>query len=166
MSMNYDITPQRQAYIDARGYTILTACPGSGKTTSIVKKLLTVSHFCEEHYGSHTGFVCMSFTNIACDELKYKYQEMHHERLTFPNEVLTIDSFIMQYVVLPFWYLCDACKKKPIVVNEKEILERIYYNKILINGIWQQYPVMALRPYSKIFYRKNLSLRSCFDFIR
>lgn len=43
--MNYDITPQRQAYIDARGYTILTACPGSGKTTSIVKKLLTVSHF-------------------------------------------------------------------------------------------------------------------------
>lgn len=38
MSMNYDITPQRQAYIDARGYTILTACPGSGKTTSIVKK--------------------------------------------------------------------------------------------------------------------------------
>jgi len=158
MSMNYDITPQRQAYIDARGYTILTACPGSGKTTSIVKKLLTVSHFCEEHYGSHTGFVCMSFTNKACDELKYKYQEMHHERLTFPNEVLTIDSFIMQYVVLPFWYLCDACKKKPIVVNEKEILERIYYNKILINGIWQQYPVMALRPYSKIFYRKNPSL--------
>ena len=24
MSMNYDITPQRQAYIDARGYTIGT----------------------------------------------------------------------------------------------------------------------------------------------
>lgn len=23
MSMNYDITPQRQAYIDARGYTIV-----------------------------------------------------------------------------------------------------------------------------------------------
>ena len=154
MSMNYDITPQRQAYIDARGYTILTACPGSGKTTSIVKKLLTVSHFCEEHYGSHTGFVCMSFTNKACDELKYKYQEMHHERLTFPNEVLTIDSFIMQYVVLPFWYLCDACKKKPIVVNEKEILERIYYNKILINGIWQQYPVMALRPIVRYFIER------------
>lgn len=134
MSIQYDITPQRQAYLDARGYTILTACPGSGKTTSIVKKLHTVSIYCEEHYGKHAGFACMSFTNKACAELKQKYKEMHNERLSFPNEVLTIDSFIMQYVVLPFWYLCDACKKKPIVVNEEEILEQVYYNNVKIEG--------------------------------
>ena len=126
------MTLQRQAYLDARGYTILTACPGSGKTTSIVKKLLAVSHYCEEHYGKHTGFACLSFTNKACAELKQKYREMHDERLTFPNEVLTIDCFIMQYVVLPFWYLCDSCKKKPIVVNEEEVLERIHYNNVQI----------------------------------
>ena len=92
MSIDYDITPQRQAYLEARGYTILTACPGSGKTTSIVKKLLTVSHYCEEHYGKHTGFACLSFTNKACAELKQKYMELHDERLVFPNEVLTISS--------------------------------------------------------------------------
>lgn len=160
MSLDYNITPQRQAYIDARDFTILTACPGSGKTASIVKKLLTVSHFCKERYGRHTGFACMSFTNKACAELKHKYLEMHNERLTFPNEVLTIDSFIMQYVVLPFWYLCDACKKRPIVVNEKEILEQIYYNNIQINGNWQQYPVMALRPYAKLMHSKKPSLVS------
>ena len=160
MSMDYDITPQRQVYLDARGYTILTACPGSGKTTSIVKKLLTVSHHCEEHYGTHTGFACLSFTNKACAELKQKYKEMHNERLTYPNEVLTIDSFIMQYVVLPFWYLCDECKKRPIVVNETEILDRIYYNNIQINGKWQQYPVMALRTYASLMRRKNPSLVS------
>lgn len=160
MSMDYDITPQRQAYLDARGYTILTACPGSGKTTSIVKKLSIVSRYCEEHYGKHTGFACMSFTNKACAELKLKYREMHNERLTFPNEVLTIDSFIMQYVVLPFWYLCDACKKRPIVVNEGEILERIYYNNTQINGKWQQYPVMALRSYARLMHNKKPSLVS------
>ena len=108
--MVYDITPQRQAYLDARGYTILTACPGSGKTTSIVKKLFIVSCYCKERYGQHAGFACLSFTNKACAELKQKYKEMHNDRLTFPNEVLTIDSFIMQYVVLPFWHLCDVCK--------------------------------------------------------
>lgn len=160
MSIDYDITPQRQAYLDARGYTILTACPGSGKTTSIVKKLLTVSHYCGEHYGKHTGFACLSFTNKACAELKQKYMELHDERLVFPNEVLTIDSFIMQYVVLPFWYLCDACKKKPIVVNEEEILERIYYNKVQRSGKWKQYPVMALQPYAKLLYKKKPSLVS------
>ena len=160
MNMDYDITPQRQAYLDARGYTILTACPGSGKTTSIVKKLLTVSRYCEKHYGKHTGFACLSFTNKACAELKQKYREMHDERLTFPNEVLTIDSFIMQYVVLPFWYLCNACKKRPIVVNEIEILDKIYYNNVPINGKLQQYPVMAFRTYAKLMHRKNPSLVS------
>lgn len=160
MSIDYDITPQRQAYLEARGYTILTACPGSGKTTSIVKKLLTVSHYCEEHYGKHTGFACLSFTNKACAELKQKYMELHDERLVFPNEVLTIDSFIMQYVVLPFWYLCDACKKKTIVVNEASILDRIYYNNILINNKWQQYPIMALRTFASLMHRKNPSLIS------
>ena len=158
--MEYDLTPQRQAYLDARGYTILTACPGSGKTTSIVKKLRVVSQYCAERYGKHTGFACLSFTNKACAELKQKYREMHDERLTFPNEVLTIDSFIMQYVVLPFWYLCDACKKKPIVVNEEDILDHIYYNNVQIAGKWQRYPVMELRQYSKIMYSKKPSLVS------
>lgn len=158
--MEYDLTPQRQAYLDARGYTILTACPGSGKTTSIVKKLRVVSQYCAERYGKHTGFACLSFTNKACAALKRKYREMHDERLTFPNEVLTIDSFIMQYVVLPFWYLCDACKKKPIVVNEEDILDHIYYNNVQIEGKWQRYPVMELRQYSKIMYRKKPSLVS------
>lgn len=158
--MEYDLTPKRQAYLDARGYTILTACPGSGKTTSIVKKLRVVSQYCAERYGKHTGFACLSLTNKACAELKQKYREMHDEKLTFPNEVLTIDSFIMQYVVLPFWYLCDACKKKPIVVNEEDILDHIYYNNVQIAGKWQRYPVMELRQYSKIMYSKKPSIVS------
>ncbi len=158
--MEYDITHQRQAYLNARGYTILTACPGSGKTTSIVKKLISVSRYCAEHYGRHTGFACLSFTNKACAELKQKYREMHDERLTFPNEVLTIDGFIMQYVVLPFWYLCDKCKKKPIVVNEEEILERIYYNNVQVGGEWRQFPIVELRQYARLMHRKKPSLIS------
>mgnify|MGYP004529462877 CR=1 FL=1 len=155
--MEYEITSQRQAYLDARGYTILNACPGSGKTTSIVKKLFVVSRYCEEQYGHHTGFVCLSFTNTACDELKLKYREMHGERITFPNEVLTIDSFITQYVVFPFWYLCDICKKRPVIVNEKEALERIYYNNVLIDGEWKQCLVAGFGLYGTIIHKKTPS---------
>ncbi|MCL6749100.1 ATP-dependent helicase [Prevotella sp. TCVGH] len=163
--MEYDLTSQRQAYLDARGHTILTACPGSGKTTSIVKKLRAVSQYCVERYGKHTGFASLSFTNKACAELKQKYREMHDERLTFPNEVLTIDSFIMQYVVLPFWYLCDACKKKPIVVNEEEILNPIYFNNVFRNGKWNSYPIQPLskfgkKQYDKVLYKKSPALVS------
>lgn len=155
--MEYEVTPERQAYLDARGYTILTACPGSGKTTSIVRKLKEVSQYCKSQYGTHTGFACLSFTNKACAELKGKYKDMHDERLSFPNEVLTIDSFIMQYVVLPFWYLCEACKKKPVVINEEEILEKLYYIDVFQKGKRITVPISSLRRYAKIMHSKKPS---------
>ena len=153
--MEYDITPEREAYLGAHGHIILTACPGSGKTTSIVKKLLAVSRFCEDEYGSFAGFACLSFTNKACDELKDRYLEFHGERLRYPNEVSTIDSFILQKVVLPFWYLCAACRKRPTVMNEEQLLKRVYYNNVLNNGQWQSYPVPTLRPYTALMYAKG-----------
>ena len=151
------MTPESQAYLDARGYTILSACPGSGKTTSIVQKLYSISKFCEVQFGKYAGFACLSFTNKACDELKDKYREQHDERLMFPNEVSTIDSFILQKVVLPFWYLCEACKKKPIVINEEKILERIHYHNVLADGQWQKFPVRELQPFARLMHSKNPS---------
>lgn len=156
--MEYEITAERQAYLQTRGYIILSACPGSGKTTSIVKKLFDVAKYCTVQYGKHTGFACLSFTNKACEELKDKYREMHGEQLSYPNTVATIDSFIMQTVVLPFWYLCPFCGKKPLVINEKELLDKIYYNRVFQNGNWNEYVVGELRRYRSIIHQKSPSL--------
>lgn len=153
--MDYEITPERQAYLDARGHIILTACPGSGKTTSIVKKLYSVANFCAVQYGKHAGFACLSFTNKACAELKDKYRDMHGEPLDYPNLVATIDSFIMQCVVLPFWYLCPYCKRKPLVINEKDLLDKIYFHKEYRNGELKEYLAGELRQYSRIVHKKN-----------
>lgn len=155
--MEYERTAERNAYLNARRFTILTACPGSGKTTSIVMKLRDVSEYCKEQYGRHTGFACLSFTNKACEELKCKYRCLHDERLSFPDEVATIDSFILQKVVQPFWYLCTACKNRPLVVNENEQLGRVYYTNVQINGCWKQFPVAAFKPYQDIIHRKEPS---------
>lgn len=155
--MEYEITAERQAYLDARGHIILSACPGSGKTTSIVKKLFDVAKYCTEQYGKHTGFACLSFTNKACAELKDKYHKMHDEQLCYPNIVATIDSFIMQTVVLPFWYLCPFCGKKPFVINEKELLDKIYYNRVFKNGGWIEFVATELRKYRRIMRMKSPS---------
>ena len=153
--MDYEITPERQAYLDARGHIILTACPGSGKTTSIVKKLYSVANYCTDQYGKHAGFACLSFTNKACAELKDKYRDMHGVPLDYPNLVATIDSFIMQCVVLPFWYLCPCCSNKPLVINEKELLDKIYYHKEYRNGELKEYLAGELRQYSRIVHKKT-----------
>ena len=153
--MDYEITPERQADLDARGHIILTACPGSGKTTSIVKKLYSVANYCAEQYGKHAGFACLSFTNKACAELKDKYRDMHGVPLDYPNIVATIDSFIMQCVVLPFWYLCPYCSKKPLVINEKELLDKIYFHKTYQNGELKEYIVGELRQYNRFVHNKT-----------
>lgn len=155
--MEYEITEERRAYLDARGHIILSACPGSGKTTSIVKKLFDVANYCTEQYGRHAGFACLSFTNKACAELKDKYREMHNELLDYPNIVATLDSFIMQTVVMPFWYLCPLCGKKLLVINEKELLDKIYFHKVLNNGFWNEYVVGELSDYSRIIRQKSPS---------
>lgn len=152
--MDYEMTEERQVYLDARGYTILSACPGSGKTTSIVKKLYGVARYCIDQYGRHTGFACLSFTNKACGELMDKYHEIHEEVLKFPSIVSTIDSFITQNVVLPFWYLCPLCGSKPVIINEEDVLAKIYLNRVVVGGVVNEYPIMDLRPYSKNFFYK------------
>ena len=126
--MEYDITEQRRAYLDARGFTILTACPGSGKTTSIVYKLKSLIEEYRTNYTNGVGVLCMSFTNKACDEIISKYRDMHGTSIDYPNEVRTIDSFATQYVVLKYWYLIKGLSK-PRIINEDEILHNLFFHK-------------------------------------
>ncbi|MCK9159031.1 MAG: ATP-dependent helicase [Bacteroidaceae bacterium] len=151
--MEYEMTIQRRAYYDARGFTILMACPGSGKTTSIVYKLHSLVKEFDEQSCKYSGVACLSFTNKACLELKQKYKEMHSESIGHPHLVSTIDSFITQYVVFPFWYLSDLCKVRPQIVNENEILKEIYHIHSLRNGKIKDYFVRELRDYKYLYYK-------------
>lgn len=124
--MEYEVTPQRQKYLDARGYTILTACPGSGKTTSIVYKLGILTSECLQKYGKYRGIACLSFTNKACCEIKEKYSNIHKRTLSYPNVVCTIDSFITENILLPYWRVCPIMESRPIIVNDEDVLRGIY----------------------------------------
>lgn len=151
--MEYDITEERRAYLEARGYTILSACPGSGKTTSIIKKLFEASAYCQKKYGKYAGVMCLSFTNKACAELLEKYSDMHGVSLKYPNEISTIDSFIMQKIVLPFWYLCPYIKSKPIVINDDDALKEIYFvSYIDKNGELKTAKNGIFKKYNTLFY--------------
>lgn len=145
--MEYEITEERRRYLDARGYTILMACPGSGKTTSIVYKLKQIIKELEALPDKGNGLLCLSFTNNACEEIENKYCEFHKKSLAYPHLVSTIDSFITQYIVMPFWYLCDMCQSKPRIINEKKLLRSLFYKGDFLpfqfkefNSIARSYP--------------------------
>ena len=148
--MKYEITEECEKYINARGNTILMACPGSGKTTSIVYKLRIITKEIEKNYGSGQGVLCLSFTNKACDEIRMMYKLMHNELLHYPHIVSTIDSFITQHIVLPFWYLCEYCKQRPIVVNDETLLHNLYWKK---SNSGSEYIVNELKDFSQKGYK-------------
>lgn len=128
---------ERKLYFNARGKTIVTACPGSGKTTSIVNKLYTIGKEVEKE-SKHSGVLCLSFTNKAVEEIRTAYRNMHNEEIAYPNKVSTIDSFISQEIVLPYWYLYEKCKSAPIIINDPLLLHSLFWSRYTKDGKLQE----------------------------
>jgi len=122
--MEFEITPQRAAYLQARGKVILNACPGSGKTTCIIQKLIILLKECHANHGAYAGIACLSFTNSAKDEIQHKYKEMTKESLAYPHKASTIDSFINQYITLPYFNLLNENFKRPKIIDNTEIIQQ------------------------------------------
>lgn len=120
--MKFEITPQNQAFFNARGKIVLNACPGSGKTTAIAKKIMLLRDEYTSKFGRFSGIACLSFTNTAKDEISEKYYELSGEYLGFPHKVSTIDSFINQYITLPYYYLFVKNSKRPKILDDPGFL--------------------------------------------
>jgi superfamily I DNA/RNA helicase len=136
--MEYEITIERKNYLEARGHIILNACPGSGKTSSIVKKLKYIKDESSEIFTNYSGIACLSFTNAAKDELKEKYFNLHGEYLKYPHTFSTIDSFISKYITLPFCYLLNPDFYRPKIVEDDVIenaFKTVYRDRY---GKWQE----------------------------
>lgn len=123
--MIFENSSERKKYIQARGKIILNACPGSGKTTTIAYKLIQLIKECHIDFGEFAGIICLSFTNVAKDEVNEKYKEFTGKLLSFPNEASTIDSFIYSYITKPFIHLIDPSFKKVQIIDDSIIIDDI-----------------------------------------
>lgn len=115
---------ERLAYLRARGKVILNACPGSGKTTTIAKKIIELERLNE--IGGHSGVACLSFTNSAKDEINEAYKKLSGKSLQFPNHVSTIDSFINKFITLPFYNLLNRNFSRPKILDLTNILDDMW----------------------------------------
>ena len=124
-----DLNTQKESYINSRGKVVLKACPGSGKTTNIAYKLHTLI---ETEYSKQifAGIACLSFTNVAKDEIKEKYFKFSNKSLTCPHLVSTIDSFINNYITLPFYYLLSDKFERPTILEENKELDNFWIKEL------------------------------------
>ncbi|MFF5230318.1 UvrD-helicase domain-containing protein [Dactylosporangium sp. NPDC000521] len=85
----------QRALIDIPGGVFVQACPGAGKTQSIVERFIQ-----RPGIGPRHGVALLSFTNAAINEARLRCAG-RPELLRAPNFIGTIDSFINRYVVTP-----------------------------------------------------------------
>ena len=88
-----DLSDEQSAALD-QGVALLEACPGSGKTRTVVQR------FKSRASTASKGIALLSFTNAAVDEATSRCSDQPR-LLKSPNFVGTFDSFIHRYIVTP-----------------------------------------------------------------
>lgn len=93
------LTPQQQLALDHTGNLLLKACPGSGKTRTIVAKLVKEV---EEVRGTPFAVACITYTNAAVNEIDARVAAhlMPDDQTNYV--VSTIHSFCLHHILRPF----------------------------------------------------------------
>lgn len=78
----------------------VSACPGSGKTTVLLAKLKLLADKMPLNNGA--GVCVLSHTNVAVNEIKSRLSDCADKLMAYPNYIGTIQSFIDQFVTMPY----------------------------------------------------------------
>ncbi|MBS4211608.1 UvrD-helicase domain-containing protein [Neobacillus rhizophilus] len=78
----------------------IKACPGSGKTTSLIAKLLILEK--KLPLENNRGICVLTHTNVGVNEIKGRSSQQEGSRLfQYPNHISTIQVFVDKYLAIP-----------------------------------------------------------------
>lgn len=111
------LTVEQAAFAGFPDGAFVHACPGSGKTRTIVARLAVAASTIAER----KGIAVLSFTNSAVDEFRERCaKEGLGQFLAHPSLIGTVDAFLRRFVVMPS--LAAGARTKPIIVESWETL--------------------------------------------
>lgn len=102
----------------------LQAVPGSGKTTALLAKLLIIERYLP--FKDDSGILVISHTNTAVDEIKERIGTYCPKLFAYPNFIGTIQTFINQFLLLPFY--------RNVFKNNVFVIDTDAYKKALIKS--------------------------------
>ncbi|NTJ64962.1 ATP-dependent helicase [Agrobacterium rhizogenes] len=111
---SYAPTQEQQNVIDHAGAAFVTACPGAGKTRTMVERARKLLN----NPGDRRGVAFLSFTNAAVDELEARLRAFGVlPAPLFPSFIGTFDRFLWQFLIAPFGV--PDCDQLPRLVPDK-----------------------------------------------
>jgi DNA helicase II / ATP-dependent DNA helicase PcrA len=117
------LTSQQAEAVMHGGNMMLTACPGSGKTRTLIAKLVKEI---EGVRGSPKQICCITYTNTAVQEIEQRTRERMQPGDERHFVVSTIHAFCLNDVVRPFgWLRPDLARGRRILTRENPDFELI-----------------------------------------
>lgn len=109
---NFSYTQEQCHFVNHAAEIFVEACPGSGKTQTIIARLARIKNLLPPR----KGVAILSFTNSAVDEFIRRSSDAGlGSILRFPSFIGTFDSFVRQFLVLPSGI--DGVDEQPIIVD-------------------------------------------------
>lgn len=128
----------------------INACPGSGKTTTMLAKLLLLTD--QMPLNSNKGICVLTHTNVAINELKDELNLSDTKLFKYPNHFGTIQSFINKFFAIP-GYSAKFPGKRPSIIDQdwyNDIVSKRYAGWNGAGKFWirnQNDPVALLQSY-------------------
>lgn len=117
------LTLEQQEAVAHPGNVMLTACPGSGKTRTLLSKLVSEI---ESVRGSPRRVACITYTNTAVHEIEQRAKEQLQPGDEHYFTVCTIHSFCLRQIVRPYGWLSPGWTgARKILTPETTIFEEI-----------------------------------------
>lgn len=113
---------ERKDFIKNLTTVDLQACPGSGKTTCLLTKLLILGKHLPFEDGR--GILVLSHTNTAIDEIKNKIYLHYPCLFRHPNFIGTIQSFVDYFLATPFY--AQKYGRLPYRIDDEIFEEKIW----------------------------------------
>jgi DNA helicase II / ATP-dependent DNA helicase PcrA len=90
---------ERRAFIRCMDSRDVVACPGSGKTTTLLAKLLILAK--KMPFEDGRGICVLTHTNVAIEEIKKRAKISSESLFRYPHFFGTIHSFVGTYLAIP-----------------------------------------------------------------
>lgn len=134
-----DFDAEKLAIIRSNNSTDIKACPGSGKTTTLLAKLIILAN--RMPLSANKGICVLTHTNVAIDEIKSKLSHQANVLFNYPNYFGTIQGFVDKYLTIPYF---NSVSDIPVASIDSERASIIFENIFATKGfedlkcIWGQ----------------------------
>lgn len=129
------------------------ACPGSGKTTTLLAKLIILAN--RMPLPNNQGICVLTHTNVAIDEIKNKLGHKADILFRYPNHFGTIQSFVDKFLAIPYFSI--KFHKKPSQISNDAYIKNLDRSlKMKLNSIKNSNNDLYKRMWSFILGNDNI----------